>query len=167
MPRIPFDRLPDDARLWVFAADRTLSHAERESLLAGVEAFLNGWAAHGAPVCGSAALREDRFLLVAADERATGVSGCSTDALFRALGAAEDALGCSLRDGGLVFWRDGAGEVRADARPAFRARVAAGEVRADTPVFDTTIATVGALRDGGWERPLAAGWHGRAFAVAG
>lgn len=165
MPQVPFDRLPDDARLWVFAADRTLDDDEQAELLAHVDRFLAGWAAHGAPVAGARELRHERFLLVGADERATGVSGCSTDTLFRTLGELERSLGASLRDPDLVFWRDPAGEVRSEPRPAFRARTRTGEVGAETPVFDNTVGTVGEARAGRWELPMRESWHARAFAV--
>lgn len=167
MPQVPFAHLPDDARLWVFAADRALDEDEQAALLAHVDAFVAGWAAHGAPVVGGRELRHERFLLVAADERATGVSGCSTDTLFRTLGDVERALGVSLRDAGLVFWRDGTGQVRADPRAAFRSRAQAGEVGADTVVFDNTSPTVGDVRAGRWEVPMRDSWHGRAFRGAG
>lgn len=166
MPQVPFDRLPDDARLWVFAADRPLDEREQQALLRHVDGFLAGWAAHGAPVVGGRELRHGRFLLVGADERATGVSGCSTDTLFRTLGELERSIGASLRESGLVFWRDEAGAVRSEPRPGFRARARAGEVGADTVVFDNTAATVGDVRAGRWEVPMCESWHGRAFSEA-
>ena len=91
MPATAFDRLPDDARLWVFAASRDLTTDEAGALLGHVDGFLERWAAHGTPVVGARELRHGRFLLVAADERATGVSGCSIDSLFHSLAAACDA----------------------------------------------------------------------------
>jgi hypothetical protein len=163
MPAVPFDQLPDDARLWVFAAARPLNEAQQRDLLAHVDAFIQRWAAHGAPVVGGRDLRHGRFLLVGADERATGVSGCSIDTLFRSLGEVEQATGVPLRDSSLVFWRDEAGEVQSEPRPAFRERARAGQVDADTTVFDNTIGTVGDLRAGRWELPMRASWHGRAF----
>jgi hypothetical protein len=166
MPQRPFDQLPDDARLWVFGAARPLDEAEGAALLEHADRFLAAWAAHGAPVVGGRELRHGRFLLVAADERATGVSGCSTDALFRSLDEVERELGTTLRDGGLVFWRGPDGEVRSAPRPAFRERVRAGEVDGDTPVFDNTVATVGDVRAGRWEVPMRASWHARAFGAA-
>jgi hypothetical protein len=166
MPAVPFDQLPDDSRVWVFAAARPLDEAQQRDLLAHVDAFLHRWAAHGAPVVGGRELREGRFLLVGADERATGVSGCSIDTLFRTLGELEAATGVPLRDASLVFWRDAAGEVQAAPRAAFRERVRAGEVDGGTPVFDNTVGTVGDVRGGRWEVPMRESWHGRAFGAA-
>jgi hypothetical protein len=162
MPAVPFSQLPDHARLWIFAADRPLDARESATLLDIVDRFVAGWAAHGAPVVGGRDWRHDRFLLVGADERATGVSGCSTDTLFHALGAAEQTLGVSLRDASLVFWRDEHGAIHSAPRPGFRALAAAGSVDGTTVVFDHTIPTVGDLRER-WEVRLADSWHARAF----
>jgi hypothetical protein len=165
MPAVSFDQLPDDARVWVFAASRPLSETESESLLRGVDGFIGGWAAHGAPVRGARDWRHERFLLVGADERATGVSGCSIDSLFHALAAAEAQMGVTLRDATPVFFRDAAGDVRSVPRPDFRRMAAAGEVTEDTVVFDNTVTTVGAVREGRWETRLRDAWHARAFPV--
>jgi len=164
MPVTTFDRMPDDARLWVFAAPRPLNDEEREALLARVDTFLERWAAHGAPVLGARDFRHGVFLLVAADERATGVSGCSIDTLFHALADVESALGTDLRrSGSLVFYRDAGGGVRAAERAEFRRLAAAGEVGDDTVVFDNTAGTVGDLRGGRWETRFRDAWHARAF----
>jgi hypothetical protein len=164
MPATTFDRMPDDARLWVFAAPRPLSGGEAASLLERVDEFLARWAAHGAPVLGARDFRDGRFLLVAADERATGVSGCSIDSLQHALADAEGALGTDLRRGAsLVYWRDASGQVRSADRPEFRKLAQAGEVGEDTVVFDNTVGTVGDLRGGCWETRLRDAWHARAF----
>lgn len=167
MPAVSFDQLPDDARLWVFAAARPLDDTQQADLLAQVDDFLHRWAAHGAPVVGGRAMRYGRFLLVGADERATGVSGCSIDTLFRALGDLEASTGVPLRDSSLVYWRDAAGEVQAAPRAAFRALAGAGEVGVDTTVFDNTVGVVGDIRGGRWELPMRESWHGRAFGNGG
>lgn len=163
MPRTDFDRIPDDARVWVFGASRDLSAPEQETLLGRVDAFIDRWAAHGAPVVGGRDLRHGRFLVVAADERATGVSGCSIDSLFHALAETEREMGITFRDGSLVFFRDADGAVRALPRPDFRALAQRGEVGEDTPVFDNTVGTAGDLRGGRWETRFGDAWHARAF----
>ena len=166
MTSVPFRQLPDDARLWTFAASRPLDSAEAARLLERVDAHLDGWLAHGRAVHGGREWRYDRFLLVAADERATGVSGCSIDALFRVLGELEQELGVALRDGSRVWFRDADGEIRAASRAEFRGLAREGAIGADTTVFDTTVATVGELRGGRWETPMTHSWHGRAFLPA-
>jgi hypothetical protein len=165
MPATDFDRLPDDARVWVFAASRALTDAEATTLLARVDGFLARWNAHGHPVVGARELRHARFLLVAADERATGVSGCSIDSLFGQLRALQDELDVALLDAGPVWFRDAAGEIRGLPRPGFRALARDGGVTPDTVVFDNTVGTVGDVRHGRWETALRDAWHAKAFPI--
>lgn len=159
---VAFNSLPDDARLWVFGTARPLSDAEAEVILGRVDRFLGEWHAHGHPVVGSRDLRYGRFLLIAADERATGVSGCSTDSLYRVLKDLEQELQAGLLDTSLVFYRDGDGTIRAVSRPDFREMATEGAVDSDTTVFDNTIRTTGDLVEA-WEKPLASSWHAKAF----
>jgi hypothetical protein len=161
VPCLPFSAMPDDARLWVFPAAHALTPETARRVGQEVERFLDGWAAHGRPVQGAYELRHDRFLLVAADERATGVSGCSIDTLFRRLASLEQELGDTLTDMALVWYRDREGRIGSLSRAEFRRLAAAGEAGADTPVFDPTVASVGALRAGRFELPAAESWHAR------
>jgi hypothetical protein len=158
-------RMPDEARLWVFAAAARLSPAQHDTVHERLTAFVSGWLAHGERVVGACEIREHRFLLVAADENATGVSGCSIDTLFRVLKATESEVGISLLDGSRVFYRGGDGEVRSVRRQEFRRLAGEGAVTGDTPVFDNTIASVSALRSGEWERPARESWHRVAFGL--
>ena len=67
MPCLPFDAMPDTARLWIFPATRPLSAAEGERVLAETDAFIAGWAAHGVPLTAARDLRHERFLSVTLD----------------------------------------------------------------------------------------------------
>ncbi|HEV2131779.1 MAG TPA: hypothetical protein VGR27_11780 [Longimicrobiaceae bacterium] len=163
MSAVQFSELPNDARLWVFAAARPLTPQQREMLLARVDEFLEGWLAHGRRVVGGRELRHDRFLLVAADERATGVSGCSIDTLFRRLQELERELGVSLLDSSLVYYRAEDGAIQALPRADFRQRVRAEEVGEETVVFDNTVRSVEEVREGRWELPMRDSWHAQAF----
>lgn len=162
MPRIDFDSLPDDARVWVFAAERPLTEEEERALLAPVDAFLDGWNAHGSPLTCGRDWVHGRFLLVAVDERTAPPSGCSIDALVRTLKDLEAKLGVSLLDNHPVWYRAGE-EMRREDRSTFRDLAKAGEVGPDTVVFDNTVTRLGQIRAGEWERPARESWHGRAF----
>ena len=163
MPRIPFERLPDDSRLWVFGAERGLSEPERTALLAEVDRFLDDWRAHGTPLTAARELRDDRFLLVAVDQASVPPSGCSIDALVNVLKGLEGRLHVGLVEHAAVHYRDRAGALRRVDRAGFKRLVEAGEVDGDTPVIDTTLTRLAALRAGELERPARATWHGKAF----
>lgn len=162
MPRIDFRDLPENGRLWVFPASRTLVEEEQERLLGAVDAFLEGWAAHGSPLRSGRALVEGSFLLVGVDEDASVPSGCSIDALVSRLVALGASLGVGLVDHAPVWYREGVA-IRCVSRDAFRALAQEGRVGLDTPVFDTTLTRFAQLRSEGLERPARRSWHARAF----
>lgn len=162
MPRIEFSALPDHGRLWVFPASRRLSAPEGARLLEEADAFLDGWAAHGAPLVSGRELLEDQFLLVGVDEDAEAPSGCSIDALVRRLRSLGEELGATLVEHGPVWYRTEDG-VRVASRGAFRELAGAGKVGPGTGVFDTTLIRISALRAHGLERAARDTWHGRAF----
>ena len=163
MPLIPFEELPDRARLWTFAASRRLTDQEAVRLLAATEEFLAGWAAHRVPLATARQWRFNQFLFVAVDEAAAGASGCSIDALVRFIGEVERQLEVRFADHGSVWFRASGGAIECASREAFKQLVDEGAVGPDTVVFDNTIQTTGALRDGRWEVPAGRSWHGRAF----
>jgi hypothetical protein len=160
---VPLETLPDDARLWVFPATEPVCGEAAERLLARVDEFLGDWRAHGDPLTVGRAWRDDRFLVVAVDERTAPPSGCSIDALVRVLKELEGELGIALTDHVDVLHRAPDGAIRRDDRPTFARRARAGEVDLDTPVFDTTLTRLSALRQGRFEVPVRDAWHRRAF----
>lgn len=162
MPRIAFDELPEDARVWIFSAARKLTEPERTRLLSEVDAFLDQWGAHATPLTAGRDLVYGRFLFVAVDQRAAGPSGCSIDALVRRMKALQQEIGVELVDHAPVLFRQGE-EIARVPREAFAELAAAGEVGPETTVFDNTLTSLGDVRAGRWEVPAADSWHARAF----
>jgi hypothetical protein len=160
MPLVPFDTLPDSARVWVFGSDQPLDDTAAARLLAEVDRFLVHWQAHGHPLAAGRDWRYDRFLTIAVDQSTAGASGCSIDGLYRALRALETALGTDLLAGGKIFYRDAEGAVQSVTRGEFLELARAGRVGRETVVFDPTLESLGEW----WERfeaPAGAGWHAR------
>ncbi len=153
------DGLPDSARIWIFGMTPALAAAAAERFLHGVDEFLDGWAAHGTPLRAARSLRYGRFLVVGADEAAASASGCSIDALVRAVRALAEAAGARLLGNEAVWYRDEQGEVVQASRAAFRREARAGRVGGASIVFDNAIGRMAELRAGRWEGPAAERWH--------
>jgi hypothetical protein len=158
MPRVPFDSLPDSARVWVFGSERPLSTREAENMLAQADGFLDSWNAHGHPLTCARQWTGDRFLTVGVDQTTAGASGCSIDGLFRLLRVTEGELGTRLVGGGLVFYRDRDGDIHAATRDEFAALASSGKVDDNTHVFDTTVQRAGDWRER-FETELSTSWH--------
>lgn len=158
MPLVPFEKLPDDARVWVFAAQAPLDEVDEPRLLAAVDGFLITWKAHGAALTCAREFREEYFLAVGVDERASDASGCSIDGLFRVLQKIEEGIGTSMVAGGNVYFRDAGGLVLWCTRAQFELMAKMGEVGPDTQVFDTTVTTAGDFR-ARFEKRAQESWH--------
>ena len=153
MPRIETNQLHDHSRIWIFGISPALSEAQQSRLLASVDAFLHGWAAHGHPITAARDVIEGTFLVVGVD-KAAETSGCSIDRMFGTLRDLERELGVSILDSGRIFFRHGDGRPDAMSRAEFREKA-----DAHTIVFDTNAETMGAIRSGQWERPATESWH--------
>ena len=158
MPLVPFDSLPDDARVWVFASDRPLAADAAARLLAATDRWLADWKAHGEPLTCARTFTEDRFLTIAVDQRDAHASGCSVDGLYRALKQAEREVGASLLGAGRVHFRTPEGAVQSVERGDFAELAAEGLVRPDTRAFDPTVQTLGDWRTR-FETRVRDSWH--------
>ena len=72
--------MPQDAKTWVYLANRALSAEEVVKFLEGFKHFTGGWKAHGKPLDASWRLCGNRLLFVAVDESTAPATGCSIDA---------------------------------------------------------------------------------------
>lgn len=142
MPVERFESLPDNSRVWVYAARNELPGERAARLLAAVDEFLADWSAHGTPLHSARDWRDDRFLTIAVDQTKAGASGCSIDGLFRILKGLERELGTELITSALVFYRDADGKVQAVTREQFEQLALAGNIDASTEVFDTSVVSL-------------------------
>jgi hypothetical protein len=141
-----FEKLPDNARVWVYGADRWIDGEAEKTLLREVDNYLTDWKAHGMPLTAGRDWRENRFLTIAVDQNQAGASGCSIDGLFRTLKSLEQKIGAGIVTSGVIFYRDKQGEIQAVSRDDFGEAGARGEVDADTRVFDLSVTTLGEWR---------------------
>ena len=162
MPRVAFDVLPEDARVWIFSAERELTVVEQERVLADVDHFIDQWGAHNVPLVAGRQLQYGQFLFVAVDQRTAGPSGCSIDALVRQMKELENDLGVELVNHSPVLFRRGT-DVERVSREDFAELVAAGHVGLTTTVFNNTLQIMSDVRAGRWEVPVSESWHSQAF----
>lgn len=164
MAHIPFNRLPDNGRLWIFAADREYSEAEARDISLDLTEFLTGWAAHGAQVDAAFELRYGRFILIGASDTAANPSGCSIDAMTRFVRSLGEKLGIDFMSAPMVYYRLG-DKVTMTDRAEFRRLAKEAFVDSQTIVFNNTLTEVGPFRSGKWEVPARESWHFQAFSL--
>lgn len=87
-----------DSRVWVYQASRLFMLSEALIIEEMLEHFVKDWKSHGTPVKGYANLFYGQFIVLMADESATGVSGCSTDSSVRLIKDIEQRFGVAMFD---------------------------------------------------------------------
>ncbi|MBS1733993.1 MAG: hypothetical protein JST02_11915 [Bacteroidetes bacterium] len=86
----------DDSRVWIYQSSRLFFISEALEMESMLHDFVTNWKSHGAPVKGYANLFFGRFIIIMADETATGVSGCSTDSSVRLIKAIEQQFNVDM-----------------------------------------------------------------------
>jgi len=87
-----------DSRVWVYQSNRMFSIAEALQIEDLLTDFAKDWKSHGTPVKGYGNLFFGQFIVLMADESATGVSGCSTDSSVRLIKQIEQLHNVNMFD---------------------------------------------------------------------
>ncbi len=154
-----FATLPDDARLWLLALAQP---TEASALAPEMDALMGRWRHKGVQYSGAWSLLEQRLLAIAEPILAAQPSGCAIDGMLRGVHQIATKLGLKLEDSQAVLVRLADG-IHAIPRPELEARLADGTLDGATPMLDLALLTLGDLRGGKLERPLANTWIGRKY----
>jgi hypothetical protein len=87
-----------DSRVWIYQSSRLFSMSEALEIEVMLQDFIKNWLSHGTPVKGYANLFFGQFIILIADEAATGVSGCSTDSSVHLIKEIEKTFNVNLFD---------------------------------------------------------------------
>jgi len=152
---IPSD-FNDSSRVWIYQCNRLLGISEAFELEDMLNTFLSNWNSHGVPVKGYANLIFGQFLVIMADETATGVSGCSTDSSVRLVKQIEEKFGITMFDRQLLAFvvKD---KVQVIPLSQLKYAVENGFISPDTLYFNNLVRTKKELLQN-WVIPVKNSW---------
>ena len=84
------------SKVWIYQSSRLFLISEALEMESMLEDFVFNWKSHGTPVKGFANLFFGQFIILMADETATGVSGCNTDSSVRLIRDIEKKFNADL-----------------------------------------------------------------------
>jgi hypothetical protein len=158
---VPFDQLPDTARVWVYQADRKLFEGEQELVHQKMIRFCENWNTHGHVMPTSFVLLHGQILVLAVDESSLGASGCSIDSSVRMLRELESLLAVNLTDQGKVSLRRATGELQVFPALGVKSKVQSGEITLDQEVVNPLIRSKADLHQL-WQ-PVGSSWLNKYF----
>ena len=134
---IPQD-FSDNARVWIYQGNRPFSEKEEMEINEQLLQFYSQWLSHGDKVKGWAKLLFRQFVVVMADEEATGVSGCSTDSSVRVIKSLERQYSVNFFDRMTITFLV---KERAEMLPYNQVQYALdkGYINEDTPFFNNVV----------------------------
>ncbi|MGB3591994.1 MAG: ABC transporter ATPase [Nonlabens sp.] len=156
-----FNSLPDDARVWIYQANRPFKEEELKQLEPQLQAFLNQWTAHGKDLKAAYEIPYNRFIVIGLDQSQSQATGCSIDASVHFIQSVEKAFDIDLMDKMNVTYKNGPYVAHKDLAD-FRKMAKAKSVSAKTIVFNNLVQTIGEYRTS-WEVPASESWHARFF----
>ena len=138
------EHLPEDfastSRVWIYQCSRILFMQEALEIEPMLQQFVQGWKSHGTPVKGYANLFFGRFIILMADENATGISGCSTDSSVRIIKEIETKFALNMFDRQMLsfYIKD-----KVEQLPLLQINYAIenGFINANTLYFNNTVLT--------------------------
>ncbi len=154
---IPAD-FADDSRVWIYQSSRAFIEREELEINEQLAQFYLQWQSHGTPVKGWAKLLFKQFIVMMADETATGVSGCSTDSSVRVIKSIEKQYEVNMFDRMmLTFLVNNKSEMLPFNQVQYA--IDKGYINKDTPLFNNIVDTKAALMSN-WLIPLQDSWLG-------
>ncbi len=133
-----FDNISDQARVWIYQADRPIDTEEKNVIIKETEAFLSQWAAHGSALQAAGDLLFDHFLVICIDESFQMASGCSIDSSVRFVQELGQKLSIDFfKRTNLAFEVEHGIELI--EMPQLKGQIEAGVVNPDSVFFDNNI----------------------------
>ena len=153
---IPFEKMPDHARIWVYQSPRKLNPDEVRIISEALTAFTQRWVVHGSPMQASFDIRFDQFIILAADEGVNSASGCSIDDSVRTFKKLGSDLNIDFFNRTLVGFKDKS-EVFTIPAPDLKTKLSSGAWNSGTEVFNNLVGVKKDL-DNSWLVPAHTTW---------
>ena len=160
---IPFHKMPDYARVWVYQTNKNLTDSEVQTIQQVLENQINNWAAHGASLAGSVQVLHNRFVIVAVDEMQNQASGCSIDASTRWLKDLGAEMNLDFFDRSVTFLQND--ELKMTEIGKIKSLVYEEILTPDTVIFNNLVPNIQEFKSN-WYVKASDSWMKRYFQTA-
>lgn len=158
---IPFNELNENARVWIYQADRKLSDHEYELIESEGKHFSAEWTAHNQALKASVKVIYAQFIIISVDETQTMASGCSIDKSVHFIQALEKQLNVNLLDKSKValLVED---EIVLTPLGNIKKKITEGDIHENSLVFNNLVENINSLNNN-WLIPAKNSWMNRFF----
>ncbi|MDA0773208.1 MAG: ABC transporter ATPase [Bacteroidetes bacterium] len=158
---VPFDQLPDDARVWIYPSNKKFDPKLIEELQHACTQFLEQWTAHGQSLHAGFCFPYNQFIVIGLNQQAQAATGCSIDASVRFIQQLESQYDLILLDKMNVTFKQGT-YVSYKTLTEFKAMASQRAVSKNTIVFNNLVVNKTDFLEA-WEVPAYKSWHSRFY----
>jgi hypothetical protein len=150
---IPFKNLNSSARTWIYQADRQFSEEQKSLISQKLTQFTEDWLVHGSPLEASFEIRHDQFVILAANDTA---SGCSIDSSVRVMKEIGSQTGIDFFNRNLIAFQ-AENEIRVIDMAFLKKELQEGSWDESSVVFNNVASTLQDLNER-WLVPAGTTW---------
>ncbi len=158
---VPFDQLPDDARVWIYPSNKKFDSELIEKLQHACTQFLEQWTAHGQSLHAGFYFPYNQFIVIGLNQQEQAATGCSIDASVRFIQQLESQYDLILLDKMNVTFKQGT-YVSYKTLTEFKTMASQRAVSKNTIVFNNLVVNKADFLEA-WEVPAYESWHSRFF----
>ena len=158
---VPFDTLPEEAKIWIYQSNRKFSDEETQDIERDLGLFLENWSAHGHALEASFLTKYNRFIIIAVNQEVQAATGCSIDASVQFIQQLEQKYSVDLLDKMNVTFKNGE-HIAHKSLIDFKRMAKEKAVTANTIVFNNLVNSIEEFNEN-WEVPAGESWHSRFF----
>ncbi len=147
---------PSIERVWVYAASRRFSEAERLMIQEALEQFTGDWSDHGVRLQSGYDILYDRFIILTGKNPHGRVDGCAIDSSIQFMKQLGEKLDINFLDRMRFYYLEG-NQVQSATRPQIVELYEAGKIVDDTLFFNPLVQTREEY-DKSWVLPFKKHW---------
>ena len=137
---VDFKKVPEDSRLWIYQSNKDFTISDIEIIEEKTTLFLDNWKAHGNDLQASYLIKDNRFLVIAVNEKFNPIGGCSIDYSLQLVKDISNTININLLDRLTVNYRS-ANQIISINLSDLKNKIKNGSISPETFIFNTNLKT--------------------------
>tara|TARA_Y100001935_G_scaffold250847_1_gene251669 strand:- start:513 stop:995 length:483 start_codon:yes stop_codon:yes gene_type:complete len=154
--KVEFDKIPDESRVWIYQSKDDFTESDFDIINKKSEIFVNNWMAHNKELQASYKIFNNRFLVIAVNEKFNPIGGCSIDYSLQLIKDISNSINKNLLDRLIVNYRMGS-EIKSITLKDLKNNLKNGSISSETVIFNMIVSTKKELLNN-FEIKLSSSW---------
>ena len=153
---VEFDIIPKESRIWIYQSKSDFTQSDIEIIKKKSELFLDKWMAHNKELQSSFQILNNRFLVIAVNEKYNPIGGCSIDYSLQLVKDISKTIDNNLLDRLIVNYKEDS-NIKSITLNELKNNLKNGSFSSETVIFNMTVSTKEELLNN-FEIKLSSSW---------